>query len=493
MKKIFFSVLLCAGLVINAQKKTPLSTPDFWKSNPSLEQVKAEMPNGFDFTKAEGFSNPLLQAILNGGNTQVIKYLIDQYNADLSQGFFHQRTFLHLSAQKGLGEVVEYLISKGANINAPDDVGGTPVLYAANSGDPKMVEIFAKKGVNLHQTFKDQNDANMLLLAITNDKGLKMTDYLISKGLSLNSKDNQGNGAFYYAAFNANNIDNLKELVKRGVKYDDTALVAAAQGRRTTNSLEAFQYLIEDLKLNPKTTNPEGKTLLHLIALKPNQAEIIQYLLNKGVDAKKLDQQGNSVFLIASKGKDLNTLKTFLPFIKDINAKNNDGETAIINAVRNSNAEVIDFLLSKGANLNATDKKGNGVAFALVDSYHAPRRGETKDEFTPKLQLLTQKGIDFTKPFQDESTIYHIAATKNEFDLFKKLEGIKANINAKNKDGLTALHKAALVAKDDKILKYLLSLGADKSIKTDFEETVYDLAKENEILKKKNINIDFLK
>jgi uncharacterized protein len=39
----------------------------------------------------------------------------------------------------------------------------------------------------------------------------------------------------------------------------------------------------------------------------------------------------------------------------------------------------------------------------------------------------------------------------------------------------------------------LISIGADKSITTDFEESVYDLASENELLTQRNIKIDFLK
>ena len=67
------------------------------------------------------------------------------------------------------------------------------------------------------------------------------------------------------------------------------------------------------------------------------------------------------------------------------------------------------------------------------------------------------------------------------------------DINAKNNEGLTTLHKAAMKASDAEVLKYLISIGADKSITTDFEETVYDLASENELLSQKNIVIDFLK
>ena len=77
--------------------------------------------------------------------------------------------------------------------------------------------------------------------------------------------------------------------------------------------------------------------------------------------------------------------------------------------------------------------------------------------------------------------------------MLKKLADLNIDVNAKNKDGLTALHKAAMIAKNDTILKYLLSIGAKKDIKTDFDETAYDLAKENETLTKNNIAVEILK
>ncbi|WP_258932031.1 hypothetical protein [Flavobacterium oreochromis] len=82
---------------------------------------------------------------------------------------------------------------------------------------------------------------------------------------------------------------------------------------------------------------------------------------------------------------------------------------------------------------------------------------------------------------------------KNDLEYLKKIEGLGIEINAKNEEGLTVLHKAVMVAKDEKIINYLLTLGADKKIKTDLDETVYSLAQENEILTKKQINLDFLK
>lgn len=280
-------------------------------------------------------------------------------------------------------------------------------------------------------------------------------------------------------------------MVKRGVKYDNSALLAVAQGaHKVTNGLAAYQYLIDTLKLNPKITSPEGETLLHFVAKKANQDDVITYLIAKGVDAKKADKFGNTPFLLACSGKSVNAVRYLLPFVENINEANRDGETAIINAVKYSNADVVEYLINNGASLNATNKKGNNLVYLLIEAYHPRKNGK---EFDGKLKLLQKKGIDFSKKLADGSTIYHLIATKNDLELFKKVENINVDINAKNNDGLTALHKAILVAKDDTILKYLISRGADKTIKTDLDETAYDLAKDNEMLRKNNINIDFLK
>jgi uncharacterized protein len=42
-------------------------------------------------------------------------------------------------------------------------------------------------------------------------------------------------------------------------------------------------------------------------------------------------------------------------------------------------------------------------------------------------------------------------------------------------------------------MNYLISIGAKKDIKTEFDETAYALAKENETLTKNNISVEFLK
>ncbi|WP_394774470.1 ankyrin repeat domain-containing protein, partial [Flavobacterium sp.] len=158
-------------------------------------------------------------------------------------------------------------------------------------------------------------------------------------------------------------------------------------------------------------------------------------------------------------------------------------------------AEAVALLLNKGADVNVKDKDGNNLGVYLVQSYRPASReaNPAQDPFEAKIKVLQEKGLNLAAAQKDGSTLYHFAIAKNDLVLLKKLAALNIDVNAKNKDGMTALHKAAMVAKDDTILKYLVSIGAKKDINTEFDESAYALAKENESLTKSNVSIEFLK
>ncbi|RZK53401.1 MAG: ankyrin repeat domain-containing protein, partial [Pedobacter sp.] len=209
-----------------------------------------------------------------------------------------------------------------------------------------------------------------------------------------------------------------------------------------------------------------------------------------------------TAFMSAAGGRNLAVLELLAPKVKDINAVNKKGESALTQAVSAGSPEVVAYLIAKGANVKVEDQAGNNLAYYLVQSYR-PAGGPAgpggqaaaapKDEFAEKLALLSAKGLNVAAPQKDGSTLYHIAIARLDLGLLKKLNDLKVNVNTKNKEGVTVLHRAALISKDDEILKYLMSIGADKNIKTDFDETAYDLAAENKFLADKKVAVAFLK
>jgi len=494
MKKIIFTALLSASIYVNAQQNTLLS-PNFWKSSPDITAVQSEIAKGNNPAELNPMAfDPVVLAINNDAKAEVVKFLIEQPGNGVNKSTHDSRIYLHWAASKGNVELVEYLISKGSDPSLEDSHGTTPIVFAAGNAqtNTKIYDAFFKAGIDPKKKYKD--GSNLLLLAIANDKDFLLTGYLVSKGLSLKDVDNNGNTAFDYAA-RTGNVAVLKALLEKGVKHTDNALLTAAQGsRRSANTIEVYQYLVDGLKIKSTVVTPNGQSVLHFLARKDKQSEIVKYFMAKGVDPNKADADGTTALMNASAGKDLELLQTLLPKVKNINAVNKKGESALTQAVKNSPAEVVILLLNHGADIKVGDKNGNNLAYHLVDSYKAPRAVATqKDEFGAKLMLLQEKGINLAAPQKNGNTLYHVAIIKNDLSLLKKLASFNIDINSKNNEGLTVLHKAAMISKDDAILKYLLAFGAKKDSKSEFGETAYDLAKENELLKTNNISVEFLK
>ncbi|MFC5283838.1 ankyrin repeat domain-containing protein [Pedobacter alpinus] len=495
-KRLLMIMFVLAVFTVNAQNKNTLLQADFWKQNPNIEIVKAEIAKGNNPAELDQRSmDPTTFAINNKASIETIKFLLSLEGNPVNKITHDSRIYLHWAAMSGNAELVEYLVSKGSELYVEDSHATEPLVFGLSGGKRNIpvYDAFFKAGVDVKRKYKD--GANLLLLGIANDADLALSDYLVKKGLSLNNVDEQGSTAFDYAA-KSGNINLLKNLTAKGVKATDAALIFASQGGRgSSSSVEVFKYLVEDVKLNASYTNKSGYSTLHYLARKPNQEEIISYLLTKGADVNKPNEEGNTPFMIAASGRNLKVLQLLAPKLKNINAVNNKGESALTLAVNASSPEVVSFLINNGADVKVEDKAGNNLAFHLVQGYRpaSPQNGGQKDEFTDKLSLLTAKGLDAKQLQKDGSSLYHAAILKSDLVLLKKLTDLKVNVNAKNKEGLTVLHRAALISKNDEVLKYLVSIGADKSIKTEFDETAYDLATENEFLSKGNISVTFLK
>jgi len=499
-KNIFLSFALVTALFVNAQQKNTLLDQSFWKNSPDVNTVKAEIAKGNSPSELNRMSfDPTVMAINSDAPNATIKFLLEQSGNDVNKSTHDNRIYLHWAANKGNVEIVEYLINKKSDINLEDSHGSTPITMAANSGQKNtaVYDAFFKAGIDPKKKYKD--GTNLLLMAIASDKDLTLTNYFVSKGLSLKDTDANGNTAFNYVA-KTGNIPLLKTLLGKGVKHTDNALIFAAQGsRRESNTIETYKYLVEDLKIKPTTTSKSGETVLHFLVNKQNQIENINYFLAKGVDSNKADLEGNTALINAASARDIAVTELLLPLTKNVNAQNNKGESALTAAVKNGTPETVALLLNKGADVNILDKEGNNLGYYLVQSYRPAGRGpeaanaSKQDPFAAKTKLLQDKGLNLAAPQKDGSTLYHVAVVKNNLDLLKKIADLKIDVNAKNKDGLTALHKAAMISKDDAILKYLVAIDAKKDISTEFDENAYALAKENESLTKNNVSIEFLK
>ncbi|MBT4223147.1 MAG: ankyrin repeat domain-containing protein [Opitutae bacterium] len=100
------------------------------------------------------------------------------------------RTPLHLAAGGcwrcwGHKEVAELLIAKGAKVNAKDDTGRTPLQVASLWGDREVAELLIANGADVNAT-NDQGEASMHYAARSGH--IKIAERLIASFANVNAK-----------------------------------------------------------------------------------------------------------------------------------------------------------------------------------------------------------------------------------------------------------------------------------------------------------------
>jgi ankyrin repeat protein len=132
----------------------------------------------------------------------------------------------------------------------------------------------------------------------------------------------------------------------------------------------------------------------------------------------------------------------------DVNSRDNNGSTALDEALRYRHGPVVSLLLEK----SNTAAGRNQVLRQLWD---AVMRGQTD-----MVTLLLEKGADANAVTPNGSTLLHDAALKGNRDIVAALLASGAKVNCKNAAGGTALHDAAL-AGSRPVALLLLERGAD--------------------------------
>jgi len=487
MKKIHL-VLLSNFIFISsmfAQKANIFHERNFWKANPSIKVIDEKSSKGNNISELNNNAfDAVVYAILENTDNNTIKYLLSKEGNSVNKKTHDGRTYIFWAAYKNNLELMKYLVSKDAKTNIVDDHGYTILNFAASTGqtNTKMYDYLIKMAANI-KTDKNRKGANVLLLVAPYLENYSLVSYLLSKGASLEDKDNNGNGIFEYAA-KGGNISLLETLIDKGVQKGENTMIFASQGlRRKKNTLQTYKFL-ESVGVKTNCIDKDGKNPLHAIAYNNKDLATYSYFISKGVNVNLQDNKGRSPFMNAANNNTLEIVKFLSKKITNINSKDKKGRSALIMSVQSNNKDVVKFLLGIGANINTEDADGNTLSYYLINIFKTT-------EFEDKLSILEKNGLVMNKLQYSKNTLLHIAAAQDNLALLKRLNSFNIDINAENKDQLSALQIAAMETKSIKILEYLLSIGAHKNIKTAFNETIYDLALENEFLK--NSNINFLK
>jgi outer membrane protein OmpA-like peptidoglycan-associated protein/ankyrin repeat protein len=161
---------------------------------------------------AQNINEQLCNAAADGDLAKVSALLAKGADVNAKDG--HGNTPLMLTAaMSGSKQVAEALLAKGADVKAVNEVKQTALYLAARRGFVEIIEMLTAKGADLNA--KDTDGKTPLMVAISQEK-IESVKTLLAKGADFNAKDNLGDTVLMEAVL-AETPDILKLLLAKGV------------------------------------------------------------------------------------------------------------------------------------------------------------------------------------------------------------------------------------------------------------------------------------
>ncbi|KAL1497179.1 hypothetical protein ABEB36_008179 [Hypothenemus hampei] len=286
----------------------------------------------------------------------------------------------------------------------------------------------------------------------------------------------------------------------------DLLVRAAAQGQ-----LESVQRILEGPKRgNTVNAKSNGKTALQ-VASHQGQVAVVKYLLRAGASVNASDTDGDSCLHYAAFGNQPEVLELLTEAGADLNATNRSGCTALHVAAHKHPAKCTQLLLAAGANPNLVDLYGDtplhdaigkdsletvdllcqasGIDFTLRNKrgfnvlHHAALKG--KNLATKKLLSHTRQLVDVKK--DDGFSALHLAALNGHKDVVETLIRIgQAEIDLRNNRNQTALLLAVSQGHCN-VIELLVKLKANINAADEDGDTALHII----LLKRSHINGSF--
>ncbi|RWS27838.1 ion channel nompc-like protein [Leptotrombidium deliense] len=266
---------------------------------------------------------------------EMLRLVVDagcDVNARNSDG----QTPLHIVSYEGDETYVKYFYTVGADPNAKDIEDRTPLHLATEKGHFRIVDLLTEKfKASIYQRTKDGST----VMHIASRSGHPATAMaFMKKGVPLHMPNKTGAKAIHMAAISGQ-VDVIKTVLSKG------------------------EFI--DVRTN------EGLTALHL-AVQASEEEVVETLLGYGANVSlKAGRSGETPLHIAAKipdGKDCTEL--LIKSGADIDATQENGETALHYTGRFGVLDTFIVLLSEGANPSLCNKKGENVLHVVVKECH---------------------------------------------------------------------------------------------------------------------------
>lgn len=259
------------------------------------------------------------------GNWLVLRQLLAASQVSISDRTKHGEGLLHIATRGNHVDLVMELLRTGADVNATNDFGETPLHLAVQQKvDFDIARCLIDSGANLHHQDLDQRTPLHSFFNTTSQQIIQ----------------------FYQDDIDTTIQDYMGRTIAHYVSWSKTS--------STTDILRCLKNTPSQLH----HVDEEGRTMLHF-TLKRGNLELIYYLLNQPTTPLfQLDIRGRTLLHYATESRRTQTINDLLERGFDIHAKDLRGRTVLHHAASKGNLDAVKRLLELGAasDLGALDR-----------------------------------------------------------------------------------------------------------------------------------------
>jgi ankyrin repeat protein len=409
-RKDIVELLIKKGADVNAKNKWN-RTPYDIAVDQGRKEIAGILLNEIAKSAISAVNNAFQQAV-RAGDTDLVKSLISK-GADVNARGRGDYTALH-NARESI-EIMRLLLANGADIEARQEHGATPLACVAYSGHIEAARLLIEHGADIEAKLSD-GETTPLLRAVS-QQHVETTKLLLDKGANIHA-------------------------TWRGL----SAIHIAMDGDRLSNrkSNKEMVKLLVDRGLESPA--------IHLAAFYGDLQELKNYI-NNGAKVNEQDAAGYTPLHCAVCGDHMDIVKFLLGSGANVNARTKNGWTPLAFVWP---VEMAELLIANGADVRVEDERGQtALHWAVNRNNHRGNRA--------LIELLLKHGADINAKAASTSvgwagwTPLHVACRNGALNIVELLVARGADVNVKTDKGETPI----VIAKSNRqIVELLRKSGA---------------------------------
>ncbi|KAL8741378.1 MAG: hypothetical protein Q9190_006012 [Brigantiaea leucoxantha] len=249
--------------------------------------------------------------LTNDGDIEGIKALFSARLATPKDTTAHGTTLLHVASRTRNVELIRLLIQEGADVNAPNQDGQSPLHEAlALEDNYDVARLLIENGADLANKTTDDKTPLHAFFTNTISQIMGKTDWI--EGTPV---DSEGMSITHFIAWSSRST--IADF-RCGRSYDMADLWATDDWGRTCLHLAAYRgnlavlgYLLQQAPLHEvRRIDSRGLTALHYAVWSSRAVSVLDALLAKGVVVSARDERGANVLHHAARWNNLEAIST---------------------------------------------------------------------------------------------------------------------------------------------------------------------------------------